>query len=113
MRGLSFPTLLVFAFSAFLFAGVSLVRGDDDPVRAAKLLKAHDQLSLAMGETDPDERVLELKKAKDLIYSTGKLGKIRQTAVDYIDNALQELKDGDPYHGAFKYIQEADRTLGF
>ena len=82
-------------------------------MRAAKLLKAHDQLILAHDETDAGQQVTELKNAKDIINSTSPLGPIRQRAIDDINAALRELKDGDPNHGVKMYIERANRTLGF
>ena len=106
--------LLVIAAIVCFFNFTLPVQADDDPLRAA-LLQAHDLLIKAHDESVVDDKISELKQAHEIIHqsSVGPLGRHRQKAAELIDFAIKELSQGDPDNSANRYIEKANRQIGF
>jgi hypothetical protein len=106
--------LLAFAVVASLFSFAPLVRGDSDPA-ASEVLQAHDMLMQAHDEDNVDQKKSDLEQAKQDIFRAGPrpLGGKRQKAVENINLALFELKQGDPHDRVDLYIEKANRILNY
>jgi len=111
MLRLSLVKLLIVAVTIALFSRAP-VRGSDDPMRTA-LLEAHDLLTKAIDETDATQRASDLRQAREAVLHSapGRLGPHRKMAVDTINSALYELKQGDPKSLVKRYIEDANREL--
>jgi len=111
MVRLSLVKLLIVAVSISLFS-LAQVRGSDDPMRTA-LLEAHDLLIKAIDETDAAQRASDMRQAREAILHSapGRLGPHRKMAVDIINSALYELRQGDPKSLVQRYIEDANRQL--
>jgi hypothetical protein len=114
MAHLSSVRLLVVVVAVSLFSFSLPIHADDDPLKAA-LASAHDLLIKAHDEIDVTQRTSDLKEAKADIHHSGVggLGPHRQKAVDLINAAIVELKQGDPKDLVNRYIEDANREIGY
>jgi len=114
MAYLSFLRLLAFAVSLSLFGFASPLHANDDPLKEAKL-EAHDLLIKAHDEKDAAQRASDLEQAKVTLQHSapGPLSHHRKKAVEQINAALYQLKQGDPKDLVNRYIDDANRELGF
>jgi hypothetical protein len=107
-------TLVALIAVGFLVSIMPPVHGDDDPKREA-YQAAHDLLMKAHDESDPQQRIAELKSARTAIKGAlpGAPGPHRQSALDDVNAAIRQVKLGDPESEANRYIENANRQIGY